>query len=247
MTIEIIAADWPARALAGTTTRTGGVSAGPYRSLNLAAHVGDDPGNVTENRRRFVAACGLPAAPFWIDQVHGCDVAIADEHDPNASPPTADASVSHSGSHVLAVLTADCLPVVLNSVSSGEVAIAHCGWRSLSGGIIGATVDAMASTADDLVAWLGPAISQPAFEVGDDVRDLFLAGVEGAAGCFEPNENGRWQADLYALARLHLSAAGVPRVTGGGLCTFADRGRFFSYRRDGQCGRMATFVFAAGD
>lgn len=246
MTIEIIAADWPARAIAGTTTRTGGVSTGPYRSLNLATHVGDEPRNVAENRRRLVAACGLPAAPFWIEQVHGCDVAFADEHEPQAPPPTADASVSLSGRHVLAVLTADCLPVVLSSSSADELGIAHCGWRSLSGGIIGATVDAMASAAGDLVAWLGPAISQPAFEVGDDVRDLFLAGVEGAAGCFAPNENGRWQADLYGLARLHLSAAGVRQVTGGGLCTAADRGRFFSHRRDGRCGRMATFVFGAG-
>lgn len=246
MTIEVVAADWPVHAVAGTTTRTGGVSTGPYRSLNLAAHVGDEPDNVVENRRRFAAACGLPAVPFWIDQVHGCDVVFADEHDPHAPPPTADASVSRSGRHVLAVLTADCLPVVLSPASAGELAVAHCGWRSLSGGIIGATVDAMASAADELVAWLGPAISQPAFEVGDDVRDLFLSGVEGAAGCFEPNENGRWQADLYGLARLHLSAAGVRQVTGGGLCTVADRGRFYSYRRDGQCGRMATFVYAAG-
>lgn len=244
MTIEIIAADLPAHAVAGTTTRTGGVSVGPYRSLNLAAHVGDQPDNVTENRRRFMAACGLPAAPYWIDQVHGCDVAVADDHDPHAPPPVADASVSRSGRHVLAVLTADCLPVVLTSAAAGELAIAHCGWRSLSGGIIGATVDAMATDARDLVAWLGPAISQPAFEVGDDVRDVFLAGVEGAAGCFETNDNGRWQADLYGLARLHLSAAGVRQITGGGLCTAADAGRFFSHRRDGRCGRMATFVFA---
>lgn len=244
MTVEVIAADWPARAVAGTTTRTGGVSAGPFRSLNLAAHVGDVPDNVAENRRRFTTACGLPTAPFWIEQVHGCEVAFADDHDPDAPPPTADASVSRSGRHVLTVLTADCLPVVLSSASSAELAVAHCGWRSLSGGIIHATVNAMATPADELVAWLGPAISQPAFEVGDDVRDLFLAGVEGAAGCFEPNDNGRWQADIYALARLHLSAAGVRQVTGGGLCTVADQARFFSYRRDGRCGRMATFVFA---
>lgn len=245
MTIEIIAADWPARAVAGTTTRGGGVSAGPYRSLNLAAHVGDDADNVAENRRRFAAACRLPEAPFWINQVHGCDVVFADRRGKEGPPPTADASVSRDGSHVLAVLTADCLPVVFSSPASGELAVAHCGWRSLSGGILEATVDAIESAPGELVAWLGPAISQPAFEVGDDVRDSFLAGIEGAAACFEPNENGRWQADLYGLARLQLTAAGVRQVAGSELCTATNRERFFSYRRDGQCGRMATFVFAA--
>lgn len=244
MTIEIIAADWDAdHAVAGTTTRTGGVSEGAYRSLNLGAHVGDRLENVAENRRRLVEHAGLPAEPLWLRQVHGSEVVCAGDAATRAAPPEADAIVSRDGSHVLGILTADCLPIVLCSVAGNEIAALHCGWRSLSGGIVAATIGRMASRPGDLSAWLGPAISQRAFEVGDEVRDAFLAGIEDAASCFRANAAGRWQADLYGLARLYLGAAGIGRISGGGLCTVADAGRFFSYRRDGRCGRMATFVF----
>ena len=142
----------------------------------------------------------------------------------------------------IGVLTADCLPVLLCTADGSEIAALHCGWRSLVGGIVQTTVDTMRSDGADLVAWLGPAISQPAFEVGDEVRDAFLKGVADAAACFEQNERGRWQADLYGLARRYLAQVGVTQVCGGGLCTRSDESRFFSYRRDGETGRMATVI-----
>jgi YfiH family protein len=150
--------------------------------------------------------------------------------------------VSFDGTVVLSVLTADCLPIVICSAKGPEIAALHCGWRSMAGGIIARTIDTLHSQPQDLMAWLGPAISQPAFEVGDDVRDVFLAGIEDAVRCFAANARGRWQADLFSLARLYLESAGVERIYGGGICTFADEARFYSYRRDGQCGRMATFI-----
>lgn len=243
---KLILADWPAQAgiIAGCTTRTGGVSEGVYESLNLGAHVGDRADRVERNRNRLLREAGLPAEPAWLRQVHGTDVARLDEL--QTAEPEADAAVSGGGQRVLGILTADCLPVLICSTTSPELAALHCGWRSLAGGIIRHCVDRLASPAGNLLAWLGPAISQPAFEVGDEVRDAFLAGIEDAAACFEPNEKGRWQADLYALARLHLGQAGVESVYGGGLCTFGDSARFFSYRRDGQCGRMASFIGRTG-
>lgn len=242
--MPVIEADWPAPTgvRAGTTLRTGGVSEGIYASLNLGAHVGDAPAAVAENRERFTASCKLPGRPQWLQQVHGTDVVVAEQLVPGSAPPAADAIVSFAGTAVLGILTADCLPIVICSHKGPEIAALHCGWRSMAGGIITRTIDTMRSGPSDLMAWLGPAISQPAFEVGDDVRDVFLAGIEDAVRCFAANERGRWQADLFGLARLYLEAAGVERIYGGGLCTFADEARFYSYRRDGQCGRMATFV-----
>ena len=244
MSVEIIAADWPATGVvAGTTTRVGGVSRGRYEALNLAAHVGDDDAAVSENRRRFATSCRLPAEPLWLRQVHGTDVASVPALTARGAAPTADAIVSPDGSGVLAILTADCLPVVLCEPEGSALAALHCGWRSLSGGIVAETLGTIGRDPGTLMAWLGPAISQRAFEVGDEVRDIFLAGVEGAARCFAENDNDRWQADLYGLARLYLEAAGVERLFGGGLCTFSDVSRFYSYRRDGETGRMATFVY----
>ncbi len=238
MTIKLVHAEWPAPKgiFAATTTRSGGVSEGPWKSLNLGAHAGDRPDAVAENRRRLVDEAGLAREPVWLQQVHGTRVVRAED----GPPQEADAVVSTG--RPIGVLTADCLPVLLCSSAGDEIAALHCGWRSLSGGIVANTVDAMRSVAGDLMAWLGPAISQPAFEVGDEVRDIFLAGVEDAASCFLPNENGRWQADLYGLARRYLAAAGVPAVFGGGFCTRSDEDAFFSYRRDGETGRMATVI-----
>lgn len=230
---------------AGTTTRLGGTSEGVYASLNLGAHVGDAPACVSANRKILLEQAGLPAAPRWLNQVHGNRVIDSRSPEFAHGPPDADAIVSQDGTDVLAILTADCLPIVLCSTQSPGLAAIHCGWRSLAGGIVGATVAALDARPETLRAWLGPAISQPAFEVGDDVRDLFLAGIENAATCFTANENDRWQADLYGLARLYLAAAGVEHVHGGEYCTYRDPARFFSYRRDGQCGRMATFIFRA--
>lgn len=244
MSVEIITADWPASGvIAGTTTRIGGVSDDSYASLNLAAHVGDTVAAVTENRRRLASALHLPREPRWLNQVHGVDVHVIDPSAPDDEPPTADGVVSADGRDVVAILTADCLPVLFCSTSHDEIAAAHCGWRSLAGGVIAETVAQMSSRPADILVWLGPRISQAAFEVGDDVRDIFLAGVEDAIHCFDENDDGRWQADLAGLARLFLQAAGVERVYDCELCTHGDPGRFFSYRRDGQCGRMATFAF----
>lgn len=245
MSLEVIAAEWPAtHVIACTTTRAGGVSEGRFSSLNLGTHVGDECDAVDENRRRLRTVCGLPSEPLWLNQVHGSYVIQSGAAAFREADPNADAIVSRGSGDVLAILTADCLPIVLCSTSKREIAAMHCGWRGLSDGIVAETVNAMASGAGELLAWLGPAISQSAFEVGNDVRDLFLAGSAAAATCFEPNENGRWQADLYGLARRYLSAAGVLQIYGGDLCTYADDKRFFSYRRDGQCGRMATLIWS---
>ncbi len=238
MSAGLIRAEWPVpdNVFAATTTRTGGVSEGTWSSLNLGTHVGDRPEAVAENRRRLVEAAELPEEPVWLRQVHGTKVVRA------ADGPPREADAVISDGRPIGVLTADCLPVLLCSTDGGEIAALHCGWRSLAGGIVANTVDAMRSDTAELIAWLGPAISQPAFEVGGEVRDAFLEGVDDAAACFEPNARGRWQADLYGLARRYLAAAGVGQVFGGGLCTRSDESAFFSYRRDGETGRMATVI-----
>lgn len=244
MSVEIIAADWPAGGIiAGTTTRVGGVSDDHYASLNLAAHVGDAAAAVTENRKRLRTALKLPQEPLWLDQVHGAEVHVADGRAHRDEAPTADGIVSPDGRDVVAILTADCLPVLLCSSTNSEIGAAHCGWRSLAAGVLAETIAKMSSRPADIMAWLGPCISQAAFEVGDEVRDIFLAGIEDAIHCFDENDDGRWQADLPGLARLWLQAAGVEQVYDSKLCTYGDPGRFYSYRRDGQCGRMATFAF----
>ena len=244
MSIDFIAADWPADGVvAGTTTRLGGVSTASYATLNLAAHVGDDADAVQQNRRRLRESLGLNAEPLWLNQVHGNTVVFGDAVAAASSPPSADAIISSDGRDVLGILTADCLPILLCSLDSDELAAIHAGWRSLSSGIVAKTIASMTSKPGELLAWFGPAISQVAFEVGDDVRDSFVAGIGDAAACFTLNERERWQADLYGLARRYLRAAGVDRIHGGGLCTHSDQQRFFSYRRDGQCGRMATIIF----
>ena len=240
MNDDWIPADWPApdTVVAGTTMRVGGVSTGVFKSLNLGAHVGDDPAAVAENRSRFVTMCDLPGEPDWLTQVHGTAVSVADE----TSAAKADAAVARRPAAVVAVLTADCLPILLCARSGEEIAAIHGGWRGLAAGVITSTLSHMATASGALMAWLGPAISQSAFEVGDEVRQAFVD-LEAAAGeCFEPNAQGRWQADLYGLARLQLRKAGVGAVYGGEYCTHSDSSRFFSYRRDGECGRMASFV-----
>ena len=193
---------------------------------------------VNENRERFVADCGLPSAPLWLSQVHRTRVARDPEPETEA-----DASVTGKTGLVLAVMVADCLPVLFASDDGTEVAAAHAGWRGLSAGVLENAVRAFEKPPQNLVAWLGPAISQAAFEVGDEVRQAFIDWNAAASDCFVRNERDRWQADLYGLARQRLQAIGVQRISGGEFCTYADAGRFFSYRRDGQCGRMAAFVF----
>jgi len=242
VTISWIDAQWPAppNVRAGTTLRHGGVSKGIYASLNLGAHVEDDPACVDENRRRFAAACRLPAKPVWLQQTHSVNVADGAAPSPDSGT---DAFITGNSNAVGVVLTADCLPVVFAAADGSEVAIAHAGWRGLCGGILEATLGAMATAPAGLLAWLGPAISQPAFEVGPEVRQQFVDCQAAAAEHFTQNERGRYQADLYGLASQRLRKAGLTAVFGGDRCTWSESSDFFSYRRDGQCGRMVTFVY----
>lgn len=237
-------ADWPAppgvRAL--TTLRSGeGVSAPPFDAFNLGAHCGDDPAAVAENRRRLAAALALPSAPCWLRQVHGTGVVRLSA--PPAEPPEADAAATDVPGLVLAILTADCLPVVFAARDGREVAVAHAGWRGLAAGVLESTVAAMHTPADRLRAWLGPAAGPAHYEIGAEVRDAFVGPDPGAAAAFVASRPGHWHVDLYALARRRLAAVGVGDVHGGGLCTIGDPGRFFSHRRDGRGGRLATLAW----
>jgi hypothetical protein len=185
----------------------------------------------------------FPAEPFRLRQVHGVRAVTTDSDDFAEGPPEADAVIARRPGDVCVVRSADCLPVLLCADDGTEVAAVHAGWRGLSGGVIEATVARMASSGSRLLAWLGPAISQAAFEVGDEVRNAFLAQDPEAGPAFMRNARGRWQADLYTLAQNRLARLGVERISGGGLCTYADSRRFFSYRRDGPTGRMESFVY----
>jgi YfiH family protein len=236
---------WPvaARVRVVSTLRTGGVSVAPYASLNLASHVGDDEHAVEENRKRLASAAGLPAEPYWLDQVHGSTVVEAQSQGP--ARPSADASIARVEGVVCAVATADCLPVVIADERGERVGIAHAGWRGLAGGVLEATVESIGGARERLVAWLGPAISARAFEVGAEVRDAFLARDPANSAAFTVNPRDRYQADLYALARLTLRRLGVQRVHGGGFCTHTDERSFFSFRRDGRTGRMLTLAWLA--
>ncbi|HET7313184.1 peptidoglycan editing factor PgeF [Salinisphaera sp.] len=241
---DFLAADWPAPAhiRAGTTRRTGGVSEPPYDALNLGAHTGDDSAAVAQNRARLCSALDLPAEPVWLTQVHGKTVADLDAG--HAGP--ADAAIAGRPDRVAAVLTADCLPVVLCDRRGGCWGAVHAGWRGLAAGVLEATVAALPAGPVDLMAWMGPAIGADRFEVGRDVLDAFAAADPDCTHLFAPAEKtGKYHADIYALARRRLQAAGVANVHGGGYCTVTDRARFYSYRRDGSTGRMATLIWSA--
>ncbi len=213
-------------------------TAGRYGSMNLGTHVGDDTRAVTANRLALRRALALPAEPCWLEQVHGTRVLNLDREPVQA----ADGAVTRRAGVVCTVLTADCLPVLLCDRAGTCVGVAHAGWRGLLHGVLPAAVAAFGSSAE-LLAWLGPAIGPAAYEVGADVRDAFVARVPSTERRFERNARGRWQADLYGLARDALEAAGVQSVQGGGFCTFTEAGRFFSHRREAPCGRMATLVW----
>lgn len=234
--------DWPApaRVRALTTTRQGGCSHPPYAGLNLASHVGDDPAAVAANRNRLTAELGLPAEPLWLTQVHGCEVADARLAKPGCQ---ADAAIASTPGEICAVLTADCLPVLFCDRSGTRVAAAHAGWRGLAAGVLETTLERLALPPGELLAWLGPAIGPQAFEVGDEVVAAFVAEDPGAVAGFRQATADRWQADLYGLARRRLLARGVEQISGGGYCTFSDPERFYSYRRDGRTGRMASLIW----
>ncbi|HEY7671279.1 MAG TPA: peptidoglycan editing factor PgeF [Gammaproteobacteria bacterium] len=233
--------DWPAPACvrAVATERGGGVSIGRYASFNLAAHVGDTADAVRENRRRLVQGLKLPSEPVWLDQVHGARIADLDA----APAGPADGAVTRRPGIVCVILTADCLPVLLTDRAGTRVGAAHGGWRGLAAGVLPAIVAAMGLPAREVLAWLGPAIGPEAYEVGAEVREAFLARDPAASAAFAANARGRWQADLYALARLSLAAAGVTAIYGGGFCTATDAERFFSHRREAPCGRMASLIW----
>lgn len=244
--IATFTADWPApqgvRSL--LTTRVGGFSRGPWAGFNLASHVGDDPAAVAANRQCLGAV--LPSEPCWLEQVHGVEVLeLSAAPAPGAVPPRADAAFTRVPGVVCAVLTADCLPLLLADDAGSVVAAAHAGWRGLCNGVIERTVAAMGCSPARLHAYLGPAIGATAFEVGDEVRAAFLAADPCAGEAFAPLVSGKWLADLAMLARQRLAALGVRSVSGGDLCTLSDAQRFYSYRRDGVCGRMASLVWLA--
>lgn len=240
----VLRPEWrvPPAVRAAFTLRTGGVSAAPFDSLNVGAHVGDTAAAVAENRRRVRACLDLPAEPAWLEQVHGTRVADLDVPGEGSRAP-ADAVITRRAGRVCAVQVADCMPVFLAARDASAVAVAHAGWRGLAAGVLEATVAQLGAGAGKLVAWLGPAISVRHFEVGGEVRAAFLGRDPGAGAAFVANTRGRWQCDLVALAQRRLAALGVTEVSGGIWCTYADPARFFSFRRDGRCGRMAALIW----
>jgi YfiH family protein len=245
----MIAADWPAptNVHAFTTTRDGpGVSPPPFDRFNLGMRNGDAPENALANRARLEAEFGLPSAPNWLRQVHGIGVQrVSAPPRAGDAEPEADAAVTSVPGVVLAILTADCLPVVLCDRAGTELAAAHAGWPGLSGGMLEATVAAMRTAPSELVAWLGPAAGPASYEVGAEVRERFLDGDAEAEADFVPTRPGHWRLDLYANARRRLARTGVPSVHGGSCDTIADPARFFSHRRDQRTGRMATLAWIA--
>lgn len=245
-------ADWPAppRARAFTSLRHGaGTSRPPFDSFNLGARCGDDPRAVVGNRVELTERFALPSPPCWLQQVHGTEVARFSAPPPAfagegaGAEPVADASVTSTPGLVLAILTADCLPVVFAAEDGRAVGAAHAGWRGLAGGVLETTVAAMGVEPARIVAWLGPAAGPQAYEIGEEVFDAFVSRDARAASAFAATRPGHWKVDLYELARQRLADAGVARVFGGGLCTISDPQRFYSHRRDARTGRMATLVW----
>lgn len=239
--------DWPAPAAvrAAVTTRLGpGVSAAPYERFNLGLHTGDDADVVRSNRGALLQSLALPSTPRWLQQVHGTTVAELGPL-PGEHVPKADAAVSRIPGTALAIMTADCLPVLFCADDGREIGAAHAGWRGLADGVLEATVASMTTPPGQLLAWLGPCIGAASYEVGEEVRRAFVTTDARAEGAFAPTRPGHWHADLAQLARQRLAALGVGRIGGGGFDTFADS-RFYSYRRDGaRSGRFASLIWLA--
>lgn len=237
--------DWPAprQVRAAVSTRTGpGMSAPPFDRFNLGLRSGDVVDVVTANRGALQQSLALPALPRWLHQVHGTVVAELGPL-PSASEPQADAAVSHLPGTVLAILTADCLPVFFCADDGREIGAAHAGWRGLAAGVLEATIEQMQAPASRLLAWLGPCIGVASYEVGEEVRHAFVEQDAGASDCFEPTRPRHWRCDLAALARRRLTAAGIKHIFGGDFDTFTDP-RFYSYRREGaRSGRFASLIW----
>ena len=243
---HLIIPDWPAppNVLVLQTTRLGGFSTAPYDGLNLGEHTGDDALRVAANRQSLNPY--LPTEPLWLDQVHGVTV-VNTAH--VSCLPQADAAYAKAANAVCTVLTADCLPVLLCDVAGSVVGAAHAGWRGLAAGVIEATVNTMNVPPERIIAWLGPAIGPQAFEVGDEVRTVFVAHDTNASAAITPSpsssqgEGKKYLTDIYLLARQRLQALGITQIYGAGYCTYSERERFFSYRRDGNTGRMASMIW----
>lgn len=237
---EWIVPEWPApsHVKAVVTTRAGGVSDGRYESLNVGFSTQDDPRATGTNRARLNAL--LPQPPRWLQQVHGAHVVDADSAQQR---PQADASVAREFETVCAIQIADCLPLLFTNRSGNIVAAAHAGWRGLAAGVVPNTLSAMRADVSEVLAFIGPGIGPRHFEVGDDVLEAFMTSDSGAAQAFTPIGAGKWLADLPALARRALQRCGVREIHGGDLCTYSDPQRFFSYRRDGETGRMAALIW----
>ena len=249
MSAEWIIPGWPAPAnvRAAVTTRNGpGVSQPPFDAFNLGARCGDDRQAVAQNRARLREALQLPAEPRWLRQVHGTYVMHFGPHDAQQES-EADAALTRTPGLVLAILTADCLPVLFCARDGSEIAAAHAGWRGLCAGVLENTLAAMRTPREEILVWLGPAIGSPSYEVGEEVRAAFVAHDRVAGQAFTPARPDHWQCDLYTLARQRLRVAGVTQIHGGGFDTFTDPG-LYSYRRDGaRSGRFATLIWCVGD
>jgi YfiH family protein len=227
-----------------TTRMAPGHSQPPFDAFNLGSRCGDAADAVSANRALLQHALDLPAPPRWLRQEHGIDVFDADAIPASMDEPAADASVATAAGTVLAVLTADCLPIFFCIDDGSAVGVAHAGWRGLAGGVIEATIARFRVPGGRLLAWLGPAIAARSYEVGEDVRSAFVDADRGAADAFAPTRPGHWRCDLYALARRRLAAAGGARIHGGDFDTFGDP-RFYSYRRDRETGRFASLIWLA--
>ncbi|MCP4410835.1 MAG: peptidoglycan editing factor PgeF [Gammaproteobacteria bacterium] len=237
-----ISPDWPVprNVSAVVTTRIGGESCDAYASLNLSDSVGDDPATVSANRTILADWLTLPQDPLWLQQVHGNRVVNAAEVSAGVA---ADASYADISGIVCSVTTADCLPVFFCDREGSRVAVAHAGWRGLAAGVLGAVVEVFGLAPEQLYVWLGPAIGPERFEVGEEVRSVFLKRQQSNISAFAPSPRGRWLADIYQLASNDLRAMGVENIFGGGLCTYTDAQRFYSYRRDRTTGRMASLIW----
>lgn len=241
------------RVVAGTTTRENGVSQGDYSGLNLATHVADDVKAVTTNRAILRELHKLPTEPYWLNQTHSTNVVELPyqyRHHPANNKDSvieADAAFTKLANHVCAVMTADCLPLLMVNSKATEVAAVHAGWRGLANGIIAKTIESLSSDAAEIHVWLGPAIGPSAFKVGAEVKEQFVVANAQNEQAFTALKDGKYLCDIYSLARIELAAAGVKHVSGGELCTVNDSDRFYSYRRDGQTGRMASLIWLEGE
>ncbi len=245
--IEVIRPDWPcdSRIRALCTTRHGGFSSGAYEGLNLARHVGDDSQSVNSNRQLLQQQLNLPGNPCWLNQTHSTDVTILSSS--QSYEMNSDAAICRQPGQIAIVMTADCLPVLLCNRDGSEIAAVHAGWRGLVDGIIENTLKKLNSDPTQLLAWVGPAISQSRFEVGQEVLDLFIEKNKQAACHFKANRPGHWLCDLPGLAQDQLRQLGLDAIYLSGLCSFNEESRFYSFRRNKVTGRMASLIWINSD